>query len=495
MSLLKEHVKAVSLASAPSSGMDIIIVVTNSQKQEDYWQEALIRSSGYSYPSYSKVIVIHEDWPGGAGNGLGTLYAYQKAIKKARMLYDIDLLDEQENGAAIAMYHTAGKGTRLAPLPASECNNKSAVKLPAVKPDGSLVTILEAVIRQTAIYAAGRKSRLSVFWGDQIFIPSFVPWQSTHHVDVLACLMPLPTREEWQRKQLSQYGLICVSEQKSAKLLEKVDYDTVVRLCESGQAEPKGLFGTSLGSFSVSYDLLCALLDEFAFELRNKRGKLDSDPHFWMPLSLDEATYARLMMNKGVAEFDARQLHKRLQKLKHRLQWAYDEPFFGVVDVGNDTYWWDFGSVKSYYQNCLKLIEDSAEGEAIRTFFGSSELLPNGVYQQNCDIQTGDIRNSVLVGVKAKSLTIENCVIVNSAFQELSGDGSLFYSARDSKPIHLPKNSVRSDVFLYYPLGHIKMHSNLSRDGNKDWNICLNGNPLSYAELYLHNERADLNSD
>ena len=52
---------------------------------------------------------------------------------------------------SVAIYHTAGKGTRLAPLPAAECNNKPGVVLPGrvvvgdeIKP----ITILEAVIRQ-----------------------------------------------------------------------------------------------------------------------------------------------------------------------------------------------------------------------------------------------------------------------------------------------------------------------------------------------------------
>ena len=30
------------------------------------------------------MVAVHEDWPGGAGNGLGTLYAFQKAVAKVR---------------------------------------------------------------------------------------------------------------------------------------------------------------------------------------------------------------------------------------------------------------------------------------------------------------------------------------------------------------------------------------------------------------------------
>lgn len=79
---------------------------------------------------YPLVLAVSEDWSSsaGAGNGLGTLYAYQKACRVAKTKYNIDL-DVELMAAKIsaALYHTAGKGTRLAPLPASENNNKPGV--------------------------------------------------------------------------------------------------------------------------------------------------------------------------------------------------------------------------------------------------------------------------------------------------------------------------------------------------------------------------------
>jgi hypothetical protein len=52
--------------------------------------------------------------------------------------------------------------------------------------------------------------------------------------------------------------------------------------------------GASLGSFSVSSHLLFLLLSEFATELAAKKGKLDSDPHLWMPMTLDRAPYLQV---------------------------------------------------------------------------------------------------------------------------------------------------------------------------------------------------------
>jgi len=80
--------------------------------------------------NYPLVLAVSEDWndPGGAGNGLGTLYAVQKASTLALTKYGINLLQELNDGnISASLYHTAGKGTRLAPLPASENNNKPGV--------------------------------------------------------------------------------------------------------------------------------------------------------------------------------------------------------------------------------------------------------------------------------------------------------------------------------------------------------------------------------
>jgi len=143
------------------SGFDVIIVCCNNQAAEDFWQtrleQTIVQVTGIS----GRVLAVHEDWNGGAGNGLGTLYAYTKARDKAKSLgYDLDGV--LRDGSTVALYHTAGKGTRLAPLPGAENNNKPAVKLPALLEVGGSqqpLTVLEAVMRQTSSYAKVRTKR------------------------------------------------------------------------------------------------------------------------------------------------------------------------------------------------------------------------------------------------------------------------------------------------------------------------------------------------
>ena len=151
-------------------GFDVIIVCCSNLAAEKFWQARLTESvAEVTGCASTTVLAVHEDWNGGAGNGLGTLYAFQKACTKAAESGHGDLLEKLKGGAAMAIYHTAGKGTRMAPLPGAENNNKPGVKLPALLTiDGTPtpITVLECVMRQTSSYAPARKGRCSVFWGD-----------------------------------------------------------------------------------------------------------------------------------------------------------------------------------------------------------------------------------------------------------------------------------------------------------------------------------------
>jgi len=119
--------EAVAAINDQKHCFDVTIICTTDDFQAAYWMELL----EHGLLQGRKVLAVSEDWesPGGAGNGLGTLYAYQKACKLAAQKYDnFNLAQALAEGAVSAsLYHTAGKGTRMAPLPASENNNKPGV--------------------------------------------------------------------------------------------------------------------------------------------------------------------------------------------------------------------------------------------------------------------------------------------------------------------------------------------------------------------------------
>jgi hypothetical protein len=481
-------------------GYDAVIVCTSNPAQEAYWQKRLSATRGQAAREGALILAVHEDWLGdGAGNGLGTLYAYTKARDKAKAEFSIDLDERIRSGWAVGMFHTAGKGTRLAPLPGSENNNKPGVKLPTVVTvDGEdkELTILEAVIRQTNSYAPVRMGRCSVFWGDQVFIPSAgTPASGSHPADILACLGDMPTKEEWVAKGLDKYGLIAVNEQGNAAQVEKVSFDTATELL-SGFGSIKRV-GPSLGSFSMSAALLFAMLEEFKAEVGAKLAKLDSDPHFWMPFTLPEAAYTSVMKTKGVSEEESKAHYTRMAAFKGKF--CKDnkcEAILGCVDAGTECYWWDYGQLKLFQKNTLLVTKDSDEAEALRVFLGTSDRRQGTTGQADMDatsvvlssrILAGTVRSSVCTNVNCNEANIDGTVLMNVTAKKISGKGCILYNVVDdsNEGLALPDGTVRADVYMP-GAAKIVVMSTMDTDGGKAWKVVLEGNDKSFEEVSSH---------
>jgi hypothetical protein len=501
------NIDLMNKSASDGTGMDIVIVSTGSSKQVDFWEKRLEATRGRITKTDAVIIAVQEDWEGGAGNGLGTLYAIKKADEKARATCDTSVLDRLRNGAAIGLYHTAGKGTRLAPLPGSENNNKSGVKLPGlISVDGTQrpITILEAVIKQTSIYASSRNGRISVFWGDQIFVPSTnAAYTPGHHADILCRLGPMPGESEWGERGLRKYGLITVNREGDAFQVEKVDFKTVEKLIGDGLIGVEKGVGVSLGSFSMSAELTDMLLMEFGNELEKKDRRMDSDPHFWMPLTLDRATYSEIMNRKGVDKKTSGEHHQRMQDLRENLQRQFpDLKTFGAVDTGADSYWWDYGRIRVYKDNVLKTIDPGNEGDAMRKFFGiqdrrSQSETGNGLTLDDnsivlgCKVNIGNIKNSLLIGVDAGSIEVENCVIISATAPSIKAESSLLYNIANDGGLALEPETVRVDSFIPYT-HHYPITTKFDRDGGEDWGKILPDNEFSYEDIYRMNQNIDI---
>ncbi|MFN4173513.1 MAG: hypothetical protein ACK4HV_00205 [Parachlamydiaceae bacterium] len=466
------------------SGMDIVIVSTVNAEQEAYWQERLEKSRGQVLKNSALFIVILEDWQGGAGNGLGSLYAYQKAREKAFIEHKIDIFQKQREGYSIALYHTAGEGKRLYPLTASEFGNKSAIKLPSlIKIDDmdEPITILEAVIRQTGIYANARRGRLSVFWADQLFVPATAPEiPSRHHADLLVKLIPMPTEDEWQQKELHKYGLITLNKDGKAQHIEKSDYKTIKRLISEGTISISGGVGVSLGSFSLSTPFTFALLQEFQPELIQKNNKMDSDPYFWMPLTLDQKSYIE-MFGRDRAD-EAKNHYLRMQYFKnHFLNKHPETNLFGIVDIGVGGFWWDLGTIDSYFNNLMKLTQNTVEGYLLRELFRLEQNHEQIIL--NSQIGKGKIVSSIVVGTCAEELNVEHSIIINSTFKVMRASHSLFYNVFEEEPLAFKENTVRADTYLPSKEQHIKIYAERTQDSKKLWSTHLPNNQLSYESI------------
>jgi hypothetical protein len=491
--MIDENISLMRAPSPQNFGMDVIIVVTSNKDQEIFWEKRLEQTIGFLGNKDALIICTSEDWPGGAGNGLGTLYAFLKASVKAQKKKGVDLLELLRDGASIAMYHTAGKGTRLAPLPGSECNNKPSVKLPEILPlkdSPKVITILEAVIRQTGIYASSRKGRLSVFWGDQIFIPSVkAEYEALHHIDILMRNLPKPSRKDWESRGLSNYGLILSDSSGNATQVEKVDFDAYQSLLEENQ----GQNGMSLGCFSLSYEITKAFLKEFSSELETKLGFFNSDQDFWMPLTLDFEIYSKLLGKKGGSSEKIQAHYERMQSFKKSfLAQNPKSQLFSAVELGENCYVWDYGQIFCYYENTLSLTGTSHEAEAMRKFFSLKKTDENGNILLNCQIQKGEIHNSVLIGVSAEVVNVTKAVIINTSAKSIEGEHFLAYNVLEKEKLALISGSVRADAFVSEDPKHLTFKKEMKSNGEDDWNVRLEGNPLSFQELYECNEQTSL---
>jgi hypothetical protein len=381
-------------------------------------------------------------------------------------------------------------------------------KLPVVyqrASDGSPtpMTVLEAVIQQTGIYASSRKGRLSVFWGDQVFLPSapFV-YTPSHHADIMCTLLgdEAPTAEEWAAQGLEKYGVIAVlkGESRNAAQVEKVNHATAVKML--GSLGDIGQVGPSLGSFSVSASLLQGLCEEFNSELKEKTAKLDTDPHFWMPLTLPKEEYASLMAQKGIEKEISNSHHDRMTIFKSKLDLS-DMGLFGAVDVGKDACWWDYGLLKLYSKNNLKLLDDDEDAQLLRKFMGVTDkkaysdvgaTMDEKSVVLACKIKSGSVISSVLSAVTAKEVCADGAIIINCAAPKISAaKGAILYNLISSEDIVVGEGEVQVSVTEESGESMV-LKSSIDIDGGTYWKVKLDKNDLTFEEVFLKNHDANV---
>lgn len=437
-----EHVHAFPIIG---EGMDIIILSCSTPHLARHWENHLNQYRGTLIKKSAKICAIVEDWPNGAGNGFGTLYA----LKKAK-----ELLGPLKG--SVAIYHTAGKGTRLAPLTLAENNNKPGVELPAVLPNDihqRPLSILEMVLLQTAPLAPLMKDRIAVFWSDQLFIPTTpLDKAPSTPVEILAKRIPLPTEENFP----NQYGLVTFAGQH----LNKLTYSQFDRL-------PLDLsegLGVNLGSFSMSKELADTLLSLFADELKFKIGRLDTDNHLWMPATLSKELFLQL---RPQDELRYDRMHTLLKNA------------VSIRDIGHDAWWWDFGTLHNYYHNCMKLLGEGKESDDLRQLFGHSRRSENIIVGSN--LYVTEAKKSILMHVNATSCLFDNAICIKSNITQVSVIDSMLYHVSAEKEVFT--EGVRADV-SDPKKGSIAFYSDLE---NNTWEEVLPKNPCSFSEQFLRN--------
>jgi hypothetical protein len=368
------------------------------------------------------------------------------------------------------------------------------------------MTVLEAVVKQTGIYAKSRKARLSVFWGDQVFVPSATfEYTPTHHADIMCTLLgdKAPTAEEWVAQGLDKYGVIAVSSsaEKNAAQVEKVDHATATKMLAS--LGDIGQVGPSLGSFSVSAAILEALSDEYAAELTAKEGKFDTDPHFWMPMTLPLEDYCALMKQKDVDEEVSKKHHERMAGMKAKFDLG-GMGLFGAVDVGKDACWWDYGLLKLYSINNMKILEQSANADLLRLFLGMTEKQADSTIAESVTVDntscvfssnisgTGSVSKSVLSCVQAKDVEITDAIVINCVAPKITAKaGSILYNLVSEEEIVAEEGAVMVSV-TEEDGSQISMNSNISICGGQAWKKVVEGNSMSFEGMHGKNKDANV---
>jgi len=500
-------IKKIKQAIKKDQGFDVIIIVASVGNKE-YWERRLEMSRNEILPPKTKIIVVEEDWPAGAGSLLGTLYAFQKANEL------IDFKETFEQKGAIAIYHAAGHGKRMAPLCGTEVNNKPGVKLPKMvkiedsNPPATLpaeggapkevpLTVLEAAIFSTQIFAKGREGRICIFWGDQVFIPSQrVKRETRLPVEIFGIKKRfILSKKDWQRNW-RQYGVLIPTKKRRILLKEKVSWEKLQKLLERGylkeDKEGKITLIKSLGCFSISSPFLDSLLDEFSREIEIKRRNLSTDFHLWAPLTLRKKEY----QSEGGSSI----YWERIKKFrKNFLQKIGKKRIIGEKNLGEKTLWWDYGHLKIYYLNLLKLLKRTDEGEAAREFFEAEKYL----IKRKTTNKKLKIKNSILINSEIERGEIENVILVDSKIQKAKIKNGVIISTQ-AKGILAPKGMLVKNILLYNVKEEgrmkvfsaevvtdiipgegtkIRMRTSLLRDGKRDWQVRLPRNIFAYGEI------------
>lgn len=364
------------------------------------------------------------------------------------------------------------------------------------------LTVLEAVVKQTGIYAPSRKGRLSVYWGDQVFVPSApFSYSPTHHIDIMCTLLgdTAPTAEEWAAQGLDKYGVIAVSkgEGRDAAQVEKVDHATAVKMLES--LGDIGQVGPSLGSFSVSAAMLSALCSEYSAELAAKEGKFDTDPHFWMPLTLPEGAYVSLMGQKGVDASVSTAHHARMTKMKASFDLSSGMGLFGAVDVGSAAAWWDYGQVKLYFKNNMSLTDTSdPTAELYRRFLGVTSSTMNSKVADSVQVgdgacifsstikESGSVTGSVLASVSALSVEADGAIIVNCTAKHIkAGKNAILYNLVDDSEEGIVAGDGDVIVGVTEEDGTtMNLRSKHDICGGEAWKKVLEWNSMSFEQVH-----------
>jgi hypothetical protein len=253
---------------------------------------------------------------------------------------------------------------------------------------------------------------------------------------------------------------------------------------------------------------------------------------------ISTGAYVEIMASKDVSADEATKHYKRISVMKARLFAQCPIPqstmgLFGAVDVGDGAYWWDYGQLKLYTMNNLKLLSPDEDHEAstMRVFFnvptgridrskhcvlGDGVALGGGSCISHSRIKSGFVQGSILAGVRAEYVECGlGSILVNVTARKIKvAPGCVVYNVCSDDPdgivltdsgqvltrVLLGKKDLAKTVKAPFEAAESgsngvvieTMKSRMEIDGGKVWKDRVEGNPFSFEEVYFANSTADV---
>lgn len=539
----EENIRAMYEAAEKSLGPDIVIVVSALESERRFWKERLESTRGQIAGRDAAIFSVLESYGAGSppGNALGSLLAYETARAQSPEQAGVSweglrrrIQREKGRDPVVAIYHTAGYGSRVWPITGAEMGSKSRISMPRyLNQDDKKVpmTLLEATIFQSAIFAKNRPGRVMVFWGDQVFIPTrpleSLQSPSESPVEILALAGDFSYEEI-----VNKYGLIALNETApgvltAARLMQKPKSVEAARDFIAAHSRT-GAMAKSLGSFAVDKKFWDGLVRAYRTELRETdprvqaRNRADTDGDWWIPLTRLEFETAQAGVNvsavrdlksfktelkaKGIA---VEEYEDRVLRLYLNYRASSQVPLMKVINAGQNSLWWDFGNVGVeegttegiFRRNILVLLQDSPEGKLARRFWGAPEpfsgILPGTALEVSNSIvivsgidpgSRGVIQNSVLSGVRGRfDLEITDSFLYGVQDERpdpqqsliLSADRAIGYQLKLTGSLVIPSGHVVAGVPI---LGEdVVLRTTEESDAKAVWNRALLENPVAFG--------------
>lgn len=542
----------------PFNGHDVIILGSNDQAEADYQEKILESVFGDRITQSGRKVMIlsvAKDWAGLDENFQTPMFTFfGQAAKRAKEKYGIDLMEYWKSGASIGLYPHYGTGSRDNPITISEDNSRGSQSIIGkVKTrDGAEIplSLIVAVIANNGLLAEG--SMLDVLWVSQLYFGSNAKEETSKVRHLFAKHAKAQNKDNLSNingqsvVQFSMYegdgDLNAVGIQPYARGVTKDKMpQEVEKRREWAKSVPRALY--DLGSHRFSYELY----EKIHKGLYNiARAKSDSGETINLDTGFANPLMTLVSLLRKVKDIDSITTLGGLRSAVTEDEWKAlekaDKDFmitnfylqnkglspsgingwFGLTDIGSDSYWWAYRTPGETYRQHMIMIssDDKAEQEDMRRIHGIkhpiSKSIIGDVYVEGPEYTFEDVERGVDIGgVHVEKSIIQNSHIVQgskvrgsiledyigacdvsdilavNSTVNLTGENAMVLNAVAGSPIALNKKDVVAGVYRPsisdpgYPAGQTIIKASFdddNRDKATDENA-IHGNRYSYKAI------------